>query len=319
VLSVPRVDLARADELPLIAAARAAEGWQPNAWLLELLHAWEDARLFVIRDDASRDAAEANAPFLAATSAVAYGALGFIGCVVVRPDARGRGLGRRVMEAAIDWMAARGTRRVELDATAPGRPLYERLGFVGSVHSWTLWAPLATIDRAAAAAMGAGYACAALGPGGVTAVADLDRRALGGVRSGLLARTLALPDSRAYLARDAGGAAAGYVVVRPLHGGARGLHLGPWVAREPGAAAALLAHALRAAAGEPPGGAAGHLHATIPGTAGAALDLCAALGLTLIQDDLRMRLDLPGETAEPASPAEAEAAWAYAMLSQMVG
>ena len=50
----------------------------------------------------------------------------------IDPDARGRGIGRRLMEAAIDWARSRGAVRVDLSVTDQAneaRLLYERLGF----------------------------------------------------------------------------------------------------------------------------------------------------------------------------------------------
>ena len=45
------------------------------------------------------------------------------------PGHRRRGLGRRVLEAMLDWCRARGIRRLTLHASADGRPLYETFGF----------------------------------------------------------------------------------------------------------------------------------------------------------------------------------------------
>jgi hypothetical protein len=50
-----------------------------------------------------------------------------IGLVIVAPELQGRRIGNRMMEALLDRLAAR---NVLLHATAAGRGLYERLGFV---------------------------------------------------------------------------------------------------------------------------------------------------------------------------------------------
>ena len=50
----------------------------------------------------------------------------------VDPQARGRGLGRLLMDAAIEWAEERGATRVDLSVTdraTEARLLYERLGF----------------------------------------------------------------------------------------------------------------------------------------------------------------------------------------------
>ena len=48
----------------------------------------------------------------------------------VRPEVRGRGVGRLLLEACLDWAAGHGLRRLNLYATPAGRPLYLDAGFV---------------------------------------------------------------------------------------------------------------------------------------------------------------------------------------------
>jgi GNAT superfamily N-acetyltransferase len=60
----------------------------------------------------------------------AFGATGWIGALGVLPEARRRGLGAALTEAAVQWLRARDARTVLLYATDAGRPVYERLGFV---------------------------------------------------------------------------------------------------------------------------------------------------------------------------------------------
>ena len=55
---------------------------------------------------------------------------GWIGALGVAPEARRRGLGTALTEAAVRWLRARGAPTVLLYATEAGRPVYERLGFV---------------------------------------------------------------------------------------------------------------------------------------------------------------------------------------------
>jgi ribosomal protein S18 acetylase RimI-like enzyme len=56
---------------------------------------------------------------------------GSITDIYVEPDARGRGVGSRLLGAGLDWLRARGYRRVLLNVSAgnPARRLYERAGF----------------------------------------------------------------------------------------------------------------------------------------------------------------------------------------------
>lgn len=52
--------------------------------------------------------------------------------VYVEPDWRRRGVGEALMRTVLDALAERGIRRVVLHASADGRGLYERLGFVAT-------------------------------------------------------------------------------------------------------------------------------------------------------------------------------------------
>ena len=55
-----------------------------------------------------------------------------LGRVVVRPEYRGRGLGRRVVEEAERWIGELGFRAVAIDSRIVAVPFYEKLGYVPS-------------------------------------------------------------------------------------------------------------------------------------------------------------------------------------------
>jgi predicted GNAT family acetyltransferase len=67
---------------------------------------------------------------IAAAMVTVYDGLGEIGFVGTVPEARGRGLGLLVTKACAHDAFARGARRVFLQASAMGEPVYRRLGFV---------------------------------------------------------------------------------------------------------------------------------------------------------------------------------------------
>jgi len=54
---------------------------------------------------------------------------GYIINMYVRPDFRGKGIGRRLLEACLGIAGDQGIRRFYLYATASGRPMYEQAGF----------------------------------------------------------------------------------------------------------------------------------------------------------------------------------------------
>ena len=57
---------------------------------------------------------------------------GYIFNVYTDTDHRRKGLGRRVVQAALDWCAAKGIRYVSLHYSEQGKSLYEDMGFVQS-------------------------------------------------------------------------------------------------------------------------------------------------------------------------------------------
>lgn len=61
-----------------------------------------------------------------------FGRRGFVVNMWTEPPQRRRGLGRLLMQAMIDWARAEGLSTLYLHASAEGRPLYERLGFVSN-------------------------------------------------------------------------------------------------------------------------------------------------------------------------------------------
>src|SRR5215813_3224214 len=73
-----------------------------------------------------------------AVCCISFGATGWIGALGVAPEARRRGIGRALTEAAVARLRERGAETVMLFATDMGRPLYERLGFVieGAATAW---------------------------------------------------------------------------------------------------------------------------------------------------------------------------------------
>lgn len=59
-----------------------------------------------------------------------FGAVGFVGCMAVAPEQRGRGLGRQLLAHAHEAGRRAGVTTFLLEATSAGEPLYHKLGYV---------------------------------------------------------------------------------------------------------------------------------------------------------------------------------------------
>jgi GNAT superfamily N-acetyltransferase len=182
---------------------------QPDGWLLALL-----------------DGAPAGMG-----GATDFGSFAYIGLMAVQPSLQRRGIASAIMDRLLAWVAARGCPTTLLDASPAGERLYEKLGFVDDdtvvqyhqddcaarPHSSERVAPMRVDDLAALVAF--------------------DTPIFGATRAAALSAFLGEFPDRAFVARDESGALAGYVF-------AQRLTIGPWAARGPAEAEALLAAAL---------------------------------------------------------------------------
>src|SRR5467141_2039363 len=76
-------------------------------------------------------AAELRGRVVGVLTTTTYDALAFLGAVIVSPELRGKGVGKQMMEAALDHLRQRGVRTVRLNAYLNAVRFYERLGFHG--------------------------------------------------------------------------------------------------------------------------------------------------------------------------------------------
>src|SRR5436309_1889399 len=74
--------------------------------------------------------AEWDGRAVATTVSCVFGSVAWIAMVLVDPEYRGRGIGKALMSHALNFLDSQGVNSVRLDATALGKPLYEKLGFV---------------------------------------------------------------------------------------------------------------------------------------------------------------------------------------------
>src|SRR5215470_909995 len=64
----------------------------------------------------------------------------WISMVLVDPEYRNRGIGTQLLERAVQYLDESGIPTIKLDATPLGKPLYEKMGFVGEyeIERWIL-------------------------------------------------------------------------------------------------------------------------------------------------------------------------------------
>lgn len=260
----------RPDDVPLALELCRHAGWNQTEADWRLLLALEPGGVFV---------AEIDGRPVGTASAVRHDdRLGWIGMVLVHPDARRRGIGSALMNRAIDALRRRGTDCIKLDATDQGRPVYLKLGFRDERPIVRYAGEIRTPEAPRDAPLAENPAEADW-----PAVAALDAEAFGADRMGLLTRLSAMHG--AAVVRE-GGRLRAFALARPGHAAAQ---LGPSVAMDADAAWAVAAHLTAGLAGQRA------VMDVLPENA-AAVDLAEALGLSPSRRLTRMVL---GETMRP--------------------
>lgn len=217
-----RLRTARDTDLPAIASLRESVGWAAHDWALRAVLDPIDARCVVVED---REGSLAGVG-----SGITYGALGWVGNMVVAEGWRRRGLGAAILADVVDFLLDRGCTRLELFATPSGRPLYARHGFALTDPS-----VLVRVRRDPFTAMSAATQeidiREAADPAEVSAY---DAPRFGGDR-GRLIGMMAADRHRPLLVGCRDGRIAGYLWLR-----ADGPRIGPFLADDTAVAAALL-------------------------------------------------------------------------------
>jgi GNAT superfamily N-acetyltransferase len=162
------------------------------------------------------------------TTAVYGTELAWVGMMLVAPEVRRQGLGKRLMQAALDYLDSLGVTSIKLAATAAGRPLYESLGFVaeGLIERWEGVAP--TMEKKDSAITD---------DQPFKVVYALDSQAFGADRRPWLEALRTEAPFPPLLAARPGQALKGYGLVRR---GSRAFYVGPLVARDKETALSLL-------------------------------------------------------------------------------
>ena len=167
----------------------------------------------------------------AMVTTTSYAVSGWIGNLIVAPEARGKGIGSLLMERAIAHLRNRNISTIRLEADPPGVRIYRRLGFRDEFESPRF--------RREGGSVAPSPNCAAARTDELAALTVFDAVRFGDDRSRLLA--LLWEHSLAVLRTPKRGALAGYLMLQPS---SAGLRIGPWVADHGQAASDLLDAAL---------------------------------------------------------------------------
>jgi len=148
-----------------------------------------------------------------------YGASGFIGELIVRPEFRGLGLGAALLNEGVRRLGQRGARTVYLDGVLKAVALYERNGFRKVTRSWRFSGNLAGSPQPQVHPMQAHH---------LPAVFALDCEAFGADRSFFLGRRWSIFPELGWVLVEHD-QVTGYILGRRGEGW---LAAGPWVVKE---------------------------------------------------------------------------------------
>lgn len=181
--------------------------------------------------------AESDGRVVGVLTTTTYDGLAFLGAVIVGPDLRGKGVGKAMMEAALDHLRGRGVRTVRLNAYLDAIPFYEKLGFRREYE---------IIRWHGAAIPGRIQGVRPIRFDDLDELSRFDERYFGANRRALLER-LADEFPSTFLMSEHRGILRGFIVGSPS---VDSCEIGPWVARaEAGPVAMDLFSALVVAAG----------------------------------------------------------------------
>ncbi len=116
-----RIRVLTHDDIPFAMKLKDQAGWNQTE---------ADWRRFLDMEPDGCFAAEWDGQAVGTTVTCVLGSVAWIAMVLVDPDWRRRGIGKALMSHALSFLDAQGVPSVRLDATALGKPLYEKLGFV---------------------------------------------------------------------------------------------------------------------------------------------------------------------------------------------
>ena len=205
-------------------------------------------------------------------ASIGYGAVGWVGNLIVSPDLRGRGVGALLMEEAIRHLRESGAESVCLDSVPMAIPLYRRLGFRDVQPSLRFTGEGRQLEYRHAERMR---------PSDLSDVTELDRSVFGAPRGRVLRRVFEDFPETCFVAR-VGSDLTGFIMAKEGEGFHR---IGPWICdpKRTDVAEDLLRCLMDELAGE-------RLWAGVLGGNPASVDILRALGFSHVSTSLRMCL-----------------------------
>ena len=218
-------------DIPAAMRLKEAAGWNQTE---------DDWRRLISLEPAGCFAAIRNHELVGTTTTTTYtDQLAWVGMVLVDPQNRRQGIAMRLMETSLGYLKGK-VATVKLDATAQGKPVYERFGFeeeslverwTGSIKSRNDIGPIGPISLINKLNIAAHFE-----------LLDLDRQAFGADRSSLIEGLIDDAFVTPVLKKSVAGRLTGYALARP---GTKANYLGPIVATDPSSVESLLDEMLR--------------------------------------------------------------------------
>ena len=213
------------------------------------------------------------------TTTTTYGKdLAWIGMVLVDPQYRRQGIAAKLMNVALDYLKDK-VDTIKLDATALGKPVYEKFGF--EVES--------TVERWTGTASSEARDTKTLTFEDRDALFELDRLAFNADRSKLIERLIDKSPVSPVLLRAADDALNGYALARR---GTRADYVGPVVSRDPQQAETLLDQVLSQLNGR-------HVYIDFNTECGIGTSMLSERGFAKERDLIRMRAGGPALKTSP--------------------
>ena len=248
-------------DVPLGMRLKDEEGWNQTE---------DDWRRFLDLEPGGCFVAMKGGRPVGTVTACAFDSIGWIAMVLVDKPARHQGVGSRLVEHALEYLDARGVRTARLDATALGRPIYERFGFVAEYELVRM--------QGVADAPGSRLDVREPPAEQLADILELDQ-AVTATQRGRLLEALYQEDPHAMRIFVIGGSVLGYMSIRR---GTRAPQLGPGVAFTQEAGGALIGDAISRCNGQP-------VFIDVPIDNRAAIACAESHGLTVQRPFIRMR------------------------------